>query len=69
MFYSSPNKKPNRPHVTPATTNPAGGNIKPAPILVHSINETMNTLANVRLVNFGLSQMVNLLGRVLGLGI
>jgi hypothetical protein len=35
----------------PATINPAGRNIIAEPILVNSINETMNKLANVGLLN------------------
>jgi hypothetical protein len=41
--------------VIPATTNPAGAKIKPAPILVHSINESMSTLADVPLFSLGFS--------------
>ena len=49
ITYSSPKRKPNIPQPTPATTQPAGINIIPAPILVNSIKQNISTFADLGL--------------------
>jgi len=57
------------PLATPPTTQPAGGKIKPAPILVIIINDNINKLANVDLFSLDLTQKFALFNFGLAFGI